>query len=94
MNCFTKAINQQAPLKKKLVSGNQAPFITKILSKAIMKRLKLKNRYNKWPTEENERMYKKQKNYCSNFNNLNIKIFEDNKTFWQQVKPQNYRVIL
>ena len=41
-------------------------------------------------------MYKKQRNYCSNlltkekkkyFNNLDIKIFEDNKTFWQQVKP-------
>ena len=96
MNCFTKAINQHAPLKKKLVRGNQAPFITKILSKAIMRRSKLKNRYNKWPTEENERMYKKQRNYCSNlltkekkkyFTNLDMKIFEDNKTFWQQVKP-------
>ena len=41
-------------------------------------------------------MYKKQRNFCSYlltkekkkyFNNLDMKIFEDNKTFWQQVKP-------
>ena len=76
--------------------GNQAPFITKSLSKAIMRRSKLKNRYITWPTEENQRMYKNQRNYCSNlltktkktfFNNLDLKIFEDNKTFWQKVKP-------
>ena len=61
-----------------------------------MRRSKLKNRYNKWPTEENERMYKKQRNYCSNlltkekkkyFYNLDLKILEDNKTFCQKVKP-------
>ena len=32
MSCFTKTISQHAPLEKKIVRGNQAPFITKILS--------------------------------------------------------------
>ena len=32
-------------MKKKIVRGNEAPFMTKELSKAIMNRSKLKNRY-------------------------------------------------
>ena len=32
---------------------NEAPFMTKELSKAIMNRSKLKNRYTKWPSREN-----------------------------------------
>ena len=57
---------------------------------------KLKNMFNKYPTEENNRRYKKQRNYCVNlltkekkkyYNNLDLKIFDDNKTFWQRIKP-------
>ena len=96
LDIFTRILNQHAPLKQKIIRGNQAPFITKALSKAIMLRSKLKNIYNKYPTEENNRLYKKQRNYCVNlltkekkryYNNLDLNIFEDNKTFWQRVKP-------
>ena len=66
------------------------------LSKAFMHRSKLKNRYNKNPTEVNKMSYNKQRNYCvlllrkekrKYYNNLDLNIFADNKKFWQRVKP-------
>ena len=48
---------------------NQAPFMTKELSKAIMKRSRFKNKFNKNPCDENKSMYKKQRNFCSNLLN-------------------------
>ena len=42
--------------------------MTKELSKAIMNRSKLKNRYTKWPSRENFLAFKKQKNICKNLN--------------------------
>ena len=39
------------------------PFATKDLSKAIMKRLKLRNSYLKTKTDANKILYKKQGNY-------------------------------
>ena len=38
-------------MKKKLVRGNNAPFMNKYLSTAFVHRSKLKNTYNKNPTE-------------------------------------------
>ena len=40
--------------------------MNKELSKAIMKRSKLRNTYNKSPTNENLTAYKKQRNLCVN----------------------------
>ena len=42
---FSEAIDKHAPLKKKLVGGNQAPFINRDFRKAIYTRTKLKNKY-------------------------------------------------
>ena len=44
-NIFRMALDKHVPIKKKIVRGNEAPFMTKELSKAIMSRSKLKNRY-------------------------------------------------
>ena len=83
-------------MKKKLLRGNNAPFMNKYLSKPIMHRSKLKNRYNKNPTEINNLSYKKQRNFCVNllkkekkkyYNNLDLKIFDDSKKFWDRTKP-------
>ena len=93
---FMGILDKHAPMKKKMVRGNNAPFMTKTLSKEIMRRSKLKNNFNKNPTEENERLYKRQRNFCVNllkkekrnyYNNLDLKVFEDNKKFWKSVKP-------
>ena len=53
-----------APLKKKMLKGNQAPFLTKELRKKIYTRSKLKNKYNSNLTEENKAIHKKQRNKC------------------------------
>ena len=63
---FMKILNLRAPVKKKLATWNNAPFMNKSLSKAFMHRSKLKNRYNKKPTETNNLLYKKQRNFCVN----------------------------
>ena len=88
--------NRHAPRKRKLARGNQMPFITKDLSKAIMKRSRLRNSSLKNRTEQNKTLYTKQRNYCVSllkkskkkyFANLNEKDILDNKLFWKTIKP-------
>ena len=50
---FSEVLDYHAPVKKKLVRGNQAPFMTRDSSKAIMIKSKAKNQYVKWPSREN-----------------------------------------
>ena len=85
-----------APIKEKLVRANNAPFMNKKLSKAIMTRSRLRNKYKRNPTNSNETNFKKQRNYCVKlsrqskkdyFNKLDISKITDNKTFWGSVKP-------
>ena len=52
---FPKIVHKNAPLKK-FLRGNQAPFINKELRKAIYDRSRLRNRFCKTPTEENEKL--------------------------------------
>ena len=73
-------LDKNAPIKKKkTVIGNEAPFMTNELSKAIMKRFKLKNRYTKWPSRENFLAFKKQKNICK-YHNKKMK-----KTYFSRI---------
>ena len=51
-------------MKKKIVRGNNAPFMNKTLSTEFMQRSKLKNQYHKKTTESNKTLYKKQRNFC------------------------------
>ena len=85
---FIEVLNQHAPMKKKFIRGNNAPFTNRTLSKAFMNRSKLKNRYYKNPTEVNKISYNKQRNYCVSLlrkekrkycNYLDLNIFADNK---------------
>ena len=62
---YLKVLNIHAPMKKKTVRKNQAPYMTKTLRKAIMRRSALKNRWFRDKTLDSEREYKKQKNFCS-----------------------------
>ena len=88
--------NSHAPIKKKVVRDNNAPFMNRTLTKAFMHRAKLKNRYYKFPTEDNRKSYKQYRNFCVSllnkekkkfYNNLDMKNIKDNKKFWQNVKP-------
>ena len=73
-------LNRHAPRKRKPARCNQMPFVTKDLSKAIMKRSRLHNNFLKNRTGDNKTLYSKQRNYCvslmkkskkKNFVNLN-----------------------
>ena len=95
-NVFDEILDIHAPKKKKVVRGNNAPFMNKTLSKAFMQRSRLKNKLNKDPTEMNKSKYKKHRNFCLNllkrekrkyYDNLDIKVFKDNKKFWKKIKP-------
>ena len=57
---FMNALEKYAPLKKKTIRGNTAPCMNKPLSKAFMKRSRLKNKFNKNPNDANKVAFKKQ----------------------------------
>ena len=95
-NTFIAIVNKHAPLKEKVVRGNNAPFMTKELRKAIMNRSRLKKKYQDWPSRENFKNWKKQKNKCNklcrkakkdHFKNITKSNFNSNNKFWQFVKP-------
>ena len=95
-NVFLNLLQRHAPLKTKVVRANHAPYMIRILRKAIMKRSKLHRKYLKNRTNEKRIIYKKQKNFCSKLykkeqkkydSNIELKNFTDNKKFWRTVKP-------
>ena len=66
-------------------------FVTKDLSKAVMKRSKLRNNYWKNKNDADRMLYKKHINYCvsllrksktSYYADLDEKQVSDNKLFW------------
>ena len=70
--------------------------MTKELRKEIYTRSKLKNKYNRNPTEENKAIYKKQRNKCVSLRRKAIKVYfhnvtktgvQTNKDFWKLIKP-------
>ena len=76
---FPNVVNRHAPLKKKTLRGNQAPFLTKELRKEIHIRSKLMNKYNKNPTE-NKTICKKQRNTSVSLRRKAIKVYFNNVT--------------
>ena len=64
VNSTLSCIYQRIPLKSRYVRVNQVPDRNKTISKAIMVRSRLKNKYMKNMTEENKRNYTRQRNFC------------------------------
>ena len=77
---FFSVVNRHAPLKKKTLRDNQAPFSTKELRKELYTRSKLKNKCNRNHTEENKAIYKKQRNKCVYLRRKAIKMYFNNVT--------------
>ena len=92
---FKFILNQFAPLKQKLIHNNNQPFMTNTLRKAIMKRSKLRSKFNEERNFENWSEYKRQRNLCSNLLklskkhhfSLNVNDVTENKKFWKTIKP-------
>ena len=61
---FRKVVDKHAPLKKKFLRGNNAPFMNRNLKKAIYVRTNLKKKFIKNPTNENKTRFKKHRNKC------------------------------
>ena len=83
-------------MRTKYVRANNAPFMNRNLSKAIMTRSRLRNKFLKNPNEINKTNYNRHRNYCVNllrkekkkyYSNIDLKLLTDNKKFWKTVKP-------
>ena len=92
---FRDAVDRHAPLKQKMVHGNNTAFMTKQLNKAIMDRSRIKNRYLKWSSRENllelekakclwKSLNKVKKHY---FKSVSCKDWAANRQFWDVVEP-------
>ena len=96
-NVYLNVLNKHEPIKAKVISGNQAPYITKTYRKAVMKRSELKTKYLKNSTLENFNKFGKQKKFCSRLYKKERKKFLDkldiyktsqnNKNFGATIKP-------
>ena len=95
-NITLKTLDKYAPRKVKHARDNQMPFMTKDLSKNIMKRSRLHNKYLKNNDEENWELYTKQRNCFVSllrktkkdyYENLDKRSISDNKLFRKRVKP-------
>ena len=93
---FIHLLDFFAPMKTKYIRANNGSFMNKTLSKAVMTRSRLRNKFLKDPSDVNKNNYKKQRNYCTNlfrsekrkfYDNIDISLITDNKTFWKTVKP-------
>ena len=93
---FLIVLQNHAPLKKKLIRANHAPYMTKALRKSMMRRSQLETKYYKSKLPDDKKAYKKQKNFVSRlykkemkffYRNLDLKNFLDNKKFWKNIKP-------
>ena len=89
-------LNKHAPVKQKIVRGNDGLFMTKKLRKEIMVRSRLKNNYHKNKTEISFQAYKTQRNLCTSllrntkleyFNSLKTSDLNDVRKFWKIIKP-------
>ena len=93
---YSEVVEKHAPIKHKVLRGNQAPFITRDLSKQIMTRSRLRNKFNRHKTTENWKAYKSQHNKCTSMRRNNIRkhfstLSNDTgaptKKFWDSVTP-------
>ena len=95
-NVFSNIVEKHAPLKRKFLRGNQAPFMTNEFRKAVYNRSRLRNKFCKIRSEENEKLYKKQRNKCvairkksirNYFNKIGSGNIVTNRNFWKISKP-------
>ena len=64
LNICKDALHERAPIKRKYLRSSQSTFMNKYISKAIMNRTRLRNRFLKSRSFEEKAAYNKQRNYC------------------------------
>ena len=92
----TDVLDKHGPQRKRYLRLNHKPFMNNEISKAIMTRTRLRNRFLKNRSNRNRDLFRQQRNSCLSllrkskkdyFSNLNEKQITDNKRFWKIVKP-------
>ena len=92
---FLSTLNLHAPLKKKIIRGNHAPYFNRNIRKAMMKRNELHTKFNKTHDEADKGNYRRQRKLVSKlllrekkkyYHNLDDKVILDNKNFWKHIK--------
>ena len=63
---LSEVLEKHAPNKTKPIRSNQALFMNKNLSKVIMTKSRIRNKYLKWLSRENFLAFKSIKNKCNN----------------------------
>ena len=58
------ALDETAPLKQKCITANNSPFMNKTVSREIMKRTRMRNKFLRERTEVNRKACNIQRNYC------------------------------
>ena len=93
---YSEVVDKHAPLKHRVLRGNQASFMTRGLSKQIMIRSRLRNKFNQHKTAQNWNAYKSQRNKCLSMRRKSVKkhfcsLCDENgvphKKFWDAVQP-------
>jgi hypothetical protein len=100
---FIEILEKHAPLKSKTLRANDAPYMTRALRKAMMKRTELATKYGKTRSLNDYKHFRKHRNYVNRlykrerknyFNSLDINDVHNVKKFWKVWKPlisDNYR---
>ena len=97
LHSVTESVLQKhAPLKQRMVRGNNKPHVKSDMRKAIMTRTRLKTRANKSGNDEDRKKYKQQRNLIVSMNrkakrdfyhSVDINAIDNDKKFWKAVKP-------
>ena len=85
-------LEKHASTKKRYARANQTPYMNKKLSKEIMKRYRLRNKFLNIRSDLDRKSHNKQRNYVGKekkqfYSNLNTNILTEYRTFWKTVKP-------
>ena len=94
---LTNIVNEHAPLKKKVVKGNQLPFMNSELRKAINVKNMLRRKFNKIPTDFNWEKFRQLRNKVTTLKRQALKKYfsercnnnapKNGKLFWNTIKP-------
>lgn len=95
-NIIVKSLDKFAPIKNKKLRGNNARFMNKELSKAIMTRSRLKAKSLRTKSILHRRIFKNQRNACvklkrkainNDFNKAALNLKQNSKPFYKIMKP-------
>ena len=95
LSIFQSTTEKHAPLKSKVLRGNDAPFMTSTLRREIKHRSRLRNKARKDNSAVSRRAYCSQRNKCTKLRREAINLYfkkglnsgRSSKSYWKTIKP-------